>query len=98
MVHRVPMVARRLAVAALLAGVAAAFVGAQGATSPPTSPQKDSQSQTDGSSSRTHHKGPGSVHHTKVAEEVGPPPDLPKAEDLIQKKDYASAEPLLRQV
>ena len=38
------------------------------------------------------------MHHTKVGEEVGPPPELTKAEELIQKKDYASAEPLLRQV
>ncbi|MGA8342765.1 MAG: tetratricopeptide repeat protein [Candidatus Sulfotelmatobacter sp.] len=99
MAHRVPMVARRLAVAVLVAWVTGAFAGAQAAN--PTSPstQTDSQAQTGDSSSSTHRKtGANSGHHTKVAEEVGPPPELTKAEELIQKKDYASAEPLLRKV
>jgi len=39
---------------------------------------------------------PGSVHHTKIAEEESPDPDLTKAETLIQKHDFAQAEPLLR--
>ena len=90
------MVARRLAAAAFLAGVAGAFAGGQTANSPSVSPQTDSQ--TDGSSSSTHRKRANSGHHTKVAEEIGPPPELTKAEELIQRKDYASAEPLLRQV
>src|SRR6202166_272857 len=107
MAHRVPMVARRLRVAWILACVAGAFAGAQ-AVRPSSfhpasfSTQTDSQSQTSGSSassSSTHHKpGSNSGHHTRVAEEVGPSPELTKAEDLIQKKDYAAAEPLLRKV
>jgi len=40
----------------------------------------------------------GSAHHTKVAEEEGPPPELAKAEELIQKQDFAGAEPLLQKV
>jgi Flp pilus assembly protein TadD len=95
MVHRVLMVARRLAIAALLASLAVAFAGGQAANSQSASPQGDSQSQTNSSA---HRNRTGSVHHTKVAEEVGPPPELTRAEELIQKKDYASAEPLLRQI
>jgi len=92
------MVARRLAVAALLACVAGAFAGGQTANSPSASPQTDSRSQRDSSSSSVHRKRTISGHHTKVAEEVGPPAELTKAEELIQKKDYASAKPLLLQV
>src|SRR6202140_966845 len=107
MAHRVPMVARRLRVVWILACVAGAFAGAQTVRAASleavsSSTQTDSQSQAGGSSassSSTHRKtGSSSGHHTRVAEEVGPPPELTKAEDLIQKKDYASAEPLLRKV
>ncbi len=38
------------------------------------------------------------THHTTVAEEEGPVPALKKAEELIQKKNYAEADPLLRKV
>jgi len=38
------------------------------------------------------------AHHTTVAEEDAPPPELAKAEALIQKQDYAGAEPLLRKL
>ena len=82
----------------LLACAAATFVDGQTANPHPASQQTDSQPQSDDSSSNVHRKRAGSVHHTKVAEEVGPPPELTKAEELIQKKDYAAAEPLLRQV
>ena len=101
------MVARRLRVAWILACVAGTFAGAQAvrpASFHPdfTARQTDSQSQageSSASSSSTHHKtGANSGHHTRVAEEVEPPPELTKAEDLIQKKDYASAEPLLHKV
>jgi Flp pilus assembly protein TadD len=86
----------------ILACVAAAFAGAQAvrpASFHPdfTATQTGSQSQTSGSSSSTHRKT-NSGHHTRVAEEIGPSPELTKAEDLIQKKDYGSAEPLLRKV
>ena len=98
------MVARRLRVAWILACVAGAFAGAQAVRAASFHPasfstQTDSQSQTSGSSSSTRHKpGSSSGHHTRVAEEVGPSPELTKAEDLILKKDYAAAEPLLRKV
>jgi tetratricopeptide (TPR) repeat protein len=92
------LVARRLAVAAVLACLPVC-AGAQASGS---SPQTDSQAQTEGTSSSVHHKAkvPSSqaVHHTTVAEEEAPSPELAKAEELIQKQDYAGAEPLLRKV
>jgi tetratricopeptide (TPR) repeat protein len=92
-------VVRRLA-ATLLAACLPALAGGQAATPPPA--HKDPQSQDEGSSSSVHHK-PGATsnqkaHHTTVAEEDAPPPELAKAEALIQKQDYAGAEPLLRTV
>ena len=98
------MVARRLRVAWILACVAGTYASAQAVRAASleaasSSTQTDSQSQTSGSSSSTRHKpGSNSGHHTRVAEEVGPSPELTKAEDLILKKDYAAAEPLLRKV
>jgi len=37
-------------------------------------------------------------HHVRVEETEPPPVELTKAEELIQKRDYAGAEPLLRKV
>jgi len=88
------MVARRLTVALLLAG---AYASAQDAN-PAAATQADSQSQA-GSSSSARHKPKNSgkaVHHTVA--EVEPPAELAKAEELIQKQDYAGAEPLLKKV
>ena len=90
------MVARKLAFAAVLACAASAFANGQTTISPSTFAQIDSQTQAQDSSSAPHRKS--SAHHTKVAEEDSPPPELTKAEEFIQKKDYASAEPLLLKV
>jgi Flp pilus assembly protein TadD len=38
------------------------------------------------------------VHHVRVEEEGTPSPDLTQAEELIQKNNYADAEPMLRKV
>jgi len=93
------VVARGLAVAAVAACLPV-FAGAHAAN--PPAAQSDSQSQDEGSSSSVPHKpktnSGQNVHHTTVAEEVGPPPELAKAEALIQKQDYAGAEPLLRKL
>src|SRR5271167_3207856 len=100
MVHRVPMVARRLAVPILLA--CGAFAGAQAAPPGSSSAQTDTQSQAGGTSSSAHRKTGANTgqttHHTTVAEEVAPPPGLTRAEELIQERDYAGAEPMLRKV
>jgi tetratricopeptide (TPR) repeat protein len=113
------LVAGRLALALLLAGLPRLADGRTGHTSqtagdsgsalptpspssssPSSSPatQSNSQSQDDGYSSSVRHKQGSSVHHITVAEEVAPPPELTKAEALIDKRDYAGAEPLLRKV
>lgn len=41
---------------------------------------------------------PSKTHHVKVAEEETASPDLTKAEALIQKKNFADAQPLLKKV
>jgi tetratricopeptide (TPR) repeat protein len=119
------VVARRLAVGLLLAGLPAVADGTTGqagqtnqasptandgaATSPssqssssPSLPaaQSNSPAQTDGYSSSAHHKtgSASNVHHETIAEEVAPAPELTKAEGLIDKRDYAAAEPLLRKL
>jgi tetratricopeptide (TPR) repeat protein len=108
------MVAHRLVIGAFLALVPAFACGQTASPDSPTpdssnpasssqgSPaaQSDSQSQADGSSSSVHHKARAgqTIHHTKVAEDEQPPPEITKAEELIQKQDYAAAEPLLRNV
>lgn len=97
------MVARRLVVGVFLALVPAFACGQAANPDTGSSPtQSDSQSPSEGTSSSVHHKAKGNsgqaVHHTKVAEEEPPPPELTKAEALIQKQDYAAAEPLLRKV
>ena len=52
-------------------------------------------SQGSSSSQKGSHK---TVHHVTVEEEGAPPPELGKAEEFIQKQQYADAEPLLRKV
>jgi tetratricopeptide (TPR) repeat protein len=61
-------------------------------------PTTEAQQQTEGSSSSKpgHHRTANSGHHIRVEQEVAPPPELTEAEALIQKQDYAAAEPLLR--
>jgi tetratricopeptide (TPR) repeat protein len=95
---------------AVLMACMPAIAGAQTANSPAPSPsqnpqdQNHSQSQNndDGYSSSVHHKAKSSsgqsVHHTTVAEEVAHAPELTHAESLIDKHDYAGAEPFLRKV
>jgi Flp pilus assembly protein TadD len=57
-------------------------------------PVLQSQSSGDSSSSqKSHRRAP---RRTTVPDEQGPDPELSKAEELIQKQDYAGAEPLLR--
>ena len=54
------------------------------------------QAQSEGSSSSQLRRK--AAHYIRVEEEVPPPPELAKAEALIQKQDFAAAEPLLRKV
>jgi tetratricopeptide (TPR) repeat protein len=55
--------------------------------------QTSSQEPAGTSSSSQKHKP---THRTSVADEVGPSPELAKAEEFIQKQNYAEAEPLLQ--
>src|SRR3954462_1039583 len=56
-----------------------------------------SQGQDESSSSHKTPRKPGQKsHHTRVAEEDSSSAELAKAEELIQKQDYAAAEPLLQ--
>jgi tetratricopeptide (TPR) repeat protein len=57
-------------------------------------PAEQPRGQSGSSSSRKDHGR--TAHHVQVAEEESPPPELSQAEALIQKQDYAGAEPLLR--
>ncbi|SRR5579871_466801 len=101
--HRVRMDIRRIAIAAALILVTVGPVSyayaadAQDQPSGQSSTQSsDSTEQGESSSSRKgSHKA---THHTTVAEEEAPSPDLTRAEDLIQEKKYAEAEPLLHKV
>jgi tetratricopeptide (TPR) repeat protein len=79
---------------------------AQPSGTPPTdSSAAPSSSAPPGSTSSTetiHEKtGPNSsrtIRHTRVVQQGPQPPELAQAEDAIQKRDYAAAEPLLRKV
>ena len=74
------------AIPAAAGGDVTSYVSRSSEGSPSTSQQGSSSSQ------KTHH------HHTTVAEQQAPSPDLTKAEELIQKKDFAPAEALLQKV
>jgi len=86
-------------VLALIVGVCAAPASAAHPRSwPPATDQGNGQPaqprpQEGSSSSQKGHR-----HQTAVEEEEGPAPELTKAEGLIQKQDFASAEPLLEKL
>jgi tetratricopeptide (TPR) repeat protein len=66
--------------------------------SQPPAPNLSTQSQSapDSSSSQKPHRKP--ARHATGTEDEGPDPELSKAEELIQKKDYAGAESLLHKI
>jgi Tfp pilus assembly protein PilF len=70
--------------------------------SPAVPPATQSQSPPSSSTQTIHEKtGPNSsrtIRHTRIREENAPPPELTRAEEFIEKQDYAAAEPLLRKV
>src|SRR4249920_1890454 len=95
----VPMVVR--SGVALAFGLACAMAGAQTArsnspsqvSSAPDSTATQPQDQSGTSSSKKSHGK--NVRHVRVEEEGSTAPELVQAEALIQKRDYAGAEPLL---
>jgi tetratricopeptide (TPR) repeat protein len=86
------MVAGRIPAAVLVAIMAACGSAAAQSSSAGTGTTQDEGT----SSSRPHPKS--SVHHVEVPEDAAPPPELAQAETFIQKREYGSAEPLLRKV
>jgi len=62
----------------------------------PQSPEPSSQPQSSGPSKKESSSRP--VHHIRVPIEGSQPPELTEAEAAIEKKDYATAEPLLRKL
>src|ERR1051326_5181849 len=95
----VPMVAHNSVVVALglVCALAAQTAPSNSPPQVPTSPassntQPQDQSETS-SSKKSHGKN---VRHVRVEEEGSTAPELVQAEALIQKRDYAAAEPLLR--
>jgi tetratricopeptide (TPR) repeat protein len=81
-------------VAAVLAVCTLAGVpGVLGKNVAPALGQDSSQS----TSQQPQHKS-AKTHHVTVAEEEAPSPELTKAEEFIQKKNFADAEPLLKKV
>src|ERR1700761_1755013 len=98
MERRVPMGVGRFGVVSAL--IAVAFPGIAAASGRDVASYVSTirqTSQQDGTSSSAHRKS-GSTHHTTIAEAEDPSPELTKAESLIQKKDFAGAEPLLRKL
>lgn len=79
--------------------IIATAVHAPAQASSPSANQSQDQSDGYSSSKPIHHKtGENSseiIRHVRVEEKDSTPPELTKAEDFIQKSDYASAEPLL---
>src|SRR5215469_13255313 len=103
--HRVRMDVRRIAVAAALSMALSGPLSYAYATSvqdqPPvrsSPPNSDSTQPSQGESSSSRKANRKTAHRTTVAEEEAPPHELTRAEDLIQKKNYAEAEPLLHRV
>jgi Flp pilus assembly protein TadD len=90
--------ARRAAIAASLwvAAVAAQVNVPPALAAGPGGQSQGSQSQTQENSSSRQKSQRKSSRHTTVSEDEGPDPELSKAEELIEKQDYAGAEPLLR--
>src|ERR1051326_2151647 len=94
MEHRVPMGVGRLVLGVVVA--ACTLEGIAGASSRNAGSYLSSHSQQSQSSSSQHKSA--KTHHVTVAEEEVPSPELTKAEEFIQKKNFAEAEPLLKRV
>jgi tetratricopeptide (TPR) repeat protein len=83
-------------------GFVATLAPETGQTSSPSTNQ--SQDQNNGSSSsqpihrKTGENSSETIRHIRIEEKDSSSPELSQAEDLIQKRDYVAAEPLLRKV
>lgn len=82
--------------AAMSALLGVAALAAEVSFQPGVAASLGTQTQVSQDSSSAQQTRKKQAHHTRVSEEEGPDPELSKAEELIQKQDYGSAEPLLR--
>jgi len=100
--HRVTTAALRSFFATLLLWVAVCELAAAQTATPTQSSDQTPSPPESSSSSRTGHRKNGTsnqtVRHTRVPDEDSPSPELARAEDLIQKREYASAAPLLHKI
>src|SRR5438309_11982977 len=94
MEHLVPMGARKPAICnwLLIAGLAACFLGYAHLLASQEPAPKPPQVSSSPSGQKSHR------HRTTVAEEEGPQPELARAEELIQKRDYSQAETALQKL
>jgi tetratricopeptide (TPR) repeat protein len=90
------MVANRVAASALAALLGLANVHGASASPSQSSQTSTQTSQPDPDQQDSSSSKKGHIRHTRIAESNAPPPELTKAEELIQKRDYAGAEPLLQ--
>lgn len=92
----------RVVIELVLVAAAGAFAGiscaaASAAADSVSTPAQQTSSSSSSSSQNSQHKSP-KTHHVTVEEEEPPSPELTKAEEFIQKKQFAEAEPLLKKV
>jgi Tfp pilus assembly protein PilF len=94
MEHLVPMGARKAANCKLLliAGVAGCLLAYPHLLTSQETANKPPQGSSSSSGKKPHR------HRTTVAEEEGPQPELARAEELIQKRDYTQAEAALQKL
>jgi tetratricopeptide (TPR) repeat protein len=94
MEHLVPMGVRKAAncKSLLVAGLAACFLGCPHLLTAQERTNKPSQGSSSSSSQKSHR------HRTTVTEEEGPQPELARAEELIQRRDYPQAETVLQKL
>lgn len=73
-----------------IAGVAVCLLANPALLASQESANKPAQGSSSSSGQKSHR------HHTRVTEEEGPQPELARAEDLIQKRDYPQAKAVLQ--
>ena len=73
-----------------IAGVAVCLLANPALLAFQESANKPAQGSSSSSGQKSHR------HHTRVTEEEGPQPELARAEDLIQKRDYPQAKAVLQ--
>src|SRR4051794_4009704 len=97
MEHRVPMGVRRRDIGFVAATAAIILLGTAASGSDVAAYHSVGQAASQGSSSSSQ-KARKPVHHATAPQEDAASAELKKAEELIQKQDFAQAEPLLQKL